>query len=86
MAKQSKANNAKIARERKALEDILVSMPDNPIPWGVMLKLAAPIVARLAVRYALKRVARSLSEEKVNAVGEDVADFIADILERRVPK
>lgn len=77
------ANDAKIARELDSLEALLIALPDNPIGWVSIVKLIAPIVARLAVRYALKRVKRSLSEEKVNLIGKGVADWVGAMIEKR---
>lgn len=82
--KAGKANLAKIDREKEDLANALLLVPtDNPIAWAALLRLVAPIIARLAVRYALKKAARSLSEDKVNAIGTDVASWIASIVAKR---
>lgn len=78
------ANTQKIKREERDLASLLESLPLNPIPWAVVVRLVAPIVARLAVRYALKRLRRGMSEEKVNTIGRNTADFVAGIVERRL--
>lgn len=83
MAKKG-SNDAKIERELKELDALLGGLPLNPIPWATVITILAPIVARLAVRYALKKAKRSLSEEKVNAIGNQVGTFIGDIIARRV--
>lgn len=80
---KGESNKAKIKREEADLARLLEQLPGNPIPWVAVLKLVAPVIARLAVRYALKRVARSLSEDKVNTIGEHVADYIAGIVAKR---
>ena len=77
------SNTAKIEREMGDLGNILLLMPDNPIGWINLIRLVAPLVARLGARYALKRAKRSLSEDKVNAIGNSVADFIATIIASR---
>jgi len=59
-------------------------LPGNPIPWTSIITLVGPLLARLGARYALKRVARGLAEEKVNAIGKSVGDYIADIIKARV--
>ena len=74
------ANDAKIARETEDLGAILRELPTNPIPWAAVLRIAAPFVARLAVRIALKKVGRSLSEDKVNAVAGSVSAVIRAVL------
>lgn len=83
MAKKS-SNQAKIQRETRDIATILTEMPLNPIAWTTVVKLLAPVVARLAVRYALKRLNRSMGEEKVNKIGAEVGDFISDIIKKRV--
>ena len=73
----------KIDREMQDLETLLTSLPDNPIAWAAVVKLVAPIVARLAVRLVLKKTARSLGEGKVNAIASSVAGTIGSILGKR---
>lgn len=82
MAKQS-ANSAKLKREEDDLRRLLEALPLNPIPWVTVVKLLAPVIARLAVRYALKRVKRTMSEEKVNRIGSLAGEFIGGIVARR---
>lgn len=77
------SNSAKISREEADLANVLALLPDNPVNWAVVVRLIGPIIARLAVRYALKRVKRTMSEEKVNAIGKNVADFIGGIIRQR---
>lgn len=82
--KKSVSNEAKISREKSDLEAALALSPtDNPIAWAALLRLVGPMIARLAVRYALKKAARSLSEDKVNAIGVEVASFIGQIISKR---
>jgi len=83
VAARGKDNAAKTRREEEELALLLSELPLNPIEWGIVVRLVAPIIARLAVRYALKRLDRGMSEEKVNAVGRSVADFIGEIVRRR---
>ena len=86
MKKRAKgaSNLAKIRREEGDLYSLLNSLPLNPVPWGLVVSVLAPIVARLAVRYALKKLDRSMSEDRVNSIGKSVADFVAGIIKRRV--
>lgn len=76
-------NTAKIERELTDLGTMLAVLPDNPIDWVTVVKLVGPVIARLAVRFALKKTRRSLSEDKVTAIGGQVGDFIAKIIENR---
>lgn len=84
--KKGKANLAKIAREESDLKNLLGAFPSNPIAWSLVIKVVAPIIARLAVRYALKRIKRDMSEDKVNAIGVSVADFIATAVNPQIDK
>lgn len=84
MARKS-ANDAKIARELDSLEGIITTLPDNPVQWAMVLRLVAPVIARLAIRYALKRLHRGMSEDKVNLIGKSVGDWISAMLARRAP-
>lgn len=83
--RKGQSNAAKIRREEQELADILGTLPANPINWLTVIRIVAPIVARLAVRYALKRAKRSLSEDKVNAVANQVATLIKGVIDKRVP-
>lgn len=77
------ANTEKIRREEKDLANLLENLPLNPIPWAAVIRLVAPIVARLAVRYALKKLKRGMSEDKVTAIGSQIADTVARIVTAR---
>jgi len=83
--KEKGSNLAKIEREMGDLGALLGTLPENPIPWTTLITLVAPLVARLGARFALKRAKRSLSEEKVNAIGKAVGDFISAIIASRIP-
>lgn len=75
--------DAKVAREQKALEELLANLPDNPVAWGPIIRIMGPIIARLAVRIALKKAKRSMGEAKVNSVADSVAGTISVILAKR---
>lgn len=80
-----KSSNAeKIKREEADLDRLLETLPINPVPWAVLLKLVAPILTRLAVRYALKKLKRSMSEEKVSAITTTISDRIRAIIDKRL--
>ncbi|MBA7556661.1 hypothetical protein ES705_49377 [subsurface metagenome] len=74
------ANDAKIAREIADLKAILADLPGNPIPWAAVLRIAAPFIARLAVRMALKKAKRDMSEDKVNAIAGAVSAVLRTVL------
>lgn len=75
--------NAKIKREEQELEEIMNALPSNPIPWGAVVTILGPIIARLAVRYALKRLARNMSEERVNKIAGDTSALIRGIIAKK---
>lgn len=81
---KKRANDSKLERERADLERLVGSLPLNPIPWATVVQVLAPIVARLAVRYVLKKTDRSLSEDKVNQIGNQVGSFIGSIIAKRL--
>lgn len=81
--KKGKANQAKLIRETGDLTAMLLLLPHNPVNWVRIVLLVAPIVARLAVRMALKRLDRSLSEDKVNAIGTQVGSLIRNIVDAK---
>jgi len=83
LKKPSKSNKDKLDREARMLTLLLHELPLNPIPWVTVIRLVAPVIARLAVRMVLKKVSRSLAEDKVNAIGDAVSDSINLILESR---
>lgn len=74
---------AKLEREQKELENILANLPDNPIAWGPIVRILGPIIARLAVRIALKKSKRHMSEAKVNQVADAVSSTISSILAKK---
>lgn len=82
--KRTRANDARIVREEEALATTLAELPTNPIPWASVITIVAPILARLAVRYALKRTNRTMSDDKVNAVARSAAGLVAGIIAKRV--
>lgn len=82
MAKRS-SNDAKIAREMAELATMLSLMPPNPINWAVVIRLVGPILARLAVRLALKKLKRGMGEDKVNQIATTIASYISDIIKAR---
>lgn len=74
------ANDAKITREIEDLKAILADLPGNPIPWAAVIRIVAPFIARLAVRMALKKAKRNMSEDKVNAIASGVSGILRSVL------
>ena len=83
MSDKKTPTRVKVEREEKALKETLEALPTNPILWGNLLRIVAPLIARLAVRYALKRVKRGMSEAKVEDVTEAVAGLVRRVIETK---
>ena len=77
------AQTSRIEREEAELRTVLEELPRNPLDWVSDLRIVGPIVARLAVRYALKRAKRGMSEDKVSRVADQVATLIRGATELR---
>ena len=80
MAKKEKGNQTiKIAREVKQLDSVLDAIgAHNPSVWLPIIKTVAPFVARIAIRYVLRKIGHTTSEKNV----EGAVDFVRDILIR----
>lgn len=70
-----------IAQDYSELISILQSLPPNPFPWAAAVKLVAPLVARLAIRMALKRMGRTLGQDKISTITASVVDIVRRALE-----
>lgn len=59
----------------------------NPIAWGAIIRLIAPIIARLAARqaigYAARRVGKKLGTKIRAEAIEDAADRVIEIVSRQ---
>lgn len=62
--------------DEEELRNVLSLLPDNPIPWQAIVRLIAPLVARLAVRYAIRRTKRGVSEAKVKSISDAIAALV----------
>lgn len=72
----------RLLQDEQDLEQILSSVPaTNPIPWIAILKIAGPIIARVAIRFILRRMGKTTSEENIRAA----ANAVRDIIGRYVP-
>ena len=63
---------------------VSITSQGNAIPAGiaVVLRLAAPILARIAIRYVARRLKRNVSEQTVRAGGKYVSDVAGRIIDR----
>jgi len=59
----------------------------NPIAWGAIIRLVAPIIARLAARqaisYAARRVGKKLGKSIRAQAIEEAADKVIEIVSRQ---
>lgn len=69
-------NTAEIAQETADLMLVLRSMPDNPVPWAAVVRMVTPFIARLAIRYALRRMGKNLSQDKINAISRAIKGIV----------
>jgi len=78
------------AEELNRLIAALKATSHNPVEWAAIIKFIAPIVARIAARYALKLIARKLDRRISSKVREEtvisVADHLAEIAIKRTSK
>jgi len=69
----------KIAREVKQLEAVVESIrASNPLSWYVVARVIAPFIARIAIRYVLRKMKKTTSEGNI----ESAVDSIRSILGR----
>lgn len=62
----------------------------NPVEWGAIVKFVAPLIARIATRYAMTLLSRKLNRRISPKIREDTvastADKLAELVIKRVPK
>jgi len=51
-----------------------------PLPVAMMLRMVAPLVARIAVRYVARRLKRHVSEATVRRAGLTIAKVVDNII------
>lgn len=75
------------SRELERAIKALQASGHNPIEWTSIIKFIAPLIARIASRYALKLIARKLDRRIGSKVREETilqtADHLADIAIKR---
>lgn len=54
----------------------------NPVDWAPIIKLVAPIVARLAVRYAVSALATRWNKRGTPKIRSEVSNEVADRIAR----
>jgi len=70
--------------------DALKGTQHNPIAWGAIIKFVAPIIGRLAARYAAGYLATKWNKRATpkirKEVAEDTADKMANVLYKTLLK
>jgi len=70
----------KMAKEVKQLTSVCESLKTlNPIPWLTVAKLIAPFVARIAIRYVLRKMKKTTSETNVELAVDSVRAILSRI-------
>jgi len=83
VVKKRKPRTTPTQVDLKAL-DLVIASQGNAIPpaVAVVLKLAAPVIIRLATRYLARTFRKKITENQVNAAGEYGSSVINRIIER----
>lgn len=88
MAKSGKRSPEK--REKDELQraiDGLQATQHNPIAWTPIIRLVAPIIARIAARYVMSVISRKLGKRISSKIREETvvgaADKLAEIVIKR---
>jgi len=77
------------SRDKRELETVVKALQGsqhNPIDWIAIVRLIAPIVARIAVRYGIGLVARRLNRRVSPQVRDQIANSAADRMSEIVLK
>jgi len=78
-SRTSKADSKEV-KELKLAVKALEGSSHNPINWIAIIKFIAPLVARIAGRYAAKYVAGRLNKRLKIGISRDAAEATADRL------
>ena len=67
-----------------AMLRVVIAGQGNAVPAAiaVMLRMVAPLVARIAVRYVARRLKRHVSEATVRRAGDTIAKVVDRIIEQ----
>lgn len=69
--------------DRKALEDALKSQGnDVPLVVATVIRLIAPILTRVAIRYVARRYRKRISDQAVQTTSAAMGNLVGRILER----
>ncbi len=80
MGKEKGHQTLKIAREVKQLEAVVEPLKAlNPLSWYVVARVIAPFVARIAIRYVLRKMKKTTSEANVELAVDSVRGILSRI-------
>jgi len=89
LTKKKEKKAAKVTQEKEDLAAIvkaLESTQHNPVAWLPVIKLVAPVVARLAIRIGMAAFARKTGRKIKPSVRDFVADEAAKSIRSMLPK
>ena len=70
----------KIAREVKQLDSVLDAIgAHNPSVWLPIIKTVAPFIARIAIRYVLRKMNKTTSESNIELAVDSVRNILGKI-------
>jgi len=79
MVKEKGHQTLKLNREVKQLDSVLDAIgAHNPSAWLPILMTVAPFIARIAIRSILRKMGKTVSDEKI----EGTVDLVKGIIER----
>lgn len=85
-----KTADTKDLDELKRANDALQATQHNPVNFGPIIALVAPVLARIAARFVLRLLARKLNRKISSKLRDETvtgaADFIANIAVKRTLK
>jgi len=83
-----KPSRDKDIKELNRVVQALNGLQHNPVEWSALIKLVAPIIARLASRYAVTWLASKWNKRATPKIrkelADETADRISDILSKQV--
>jgi len=85
-AKKRKPTKDKDQRELAVQLAALKGIQHNPVDWTAVVRLVAPVLARLAARYAASYLASKWNKRATPKIRKEVAEDAADKLSASLTK
>ena len=87
MGKDKGHQSLKISREVKELEAVLeVIKTTNPVDWLPIVKMVAPFIARIGIRYVLRKMSKTTSDSNIEGAVGLVRGVLDRIAAKKEPK